>query len=192
MDAWVWIVIVVAAVVVVVAVVAALVFSQRRRRARLQERFGPEYERAVEGDRRGRVERELDDRLARREELDIRPLAPGARERYVAVWQELQARFVDQPAEAVDRADVLVSEVMRERGYPVDDFDEQADLVSVDHPRVVENYRSAHGTYVRKTEDRASTEELREAVVAYRSLFEELLSENGESGQPERESRRSG
>ncbi|MGI8796080.1 MAG: hypothetical protein ACR2IR_05795 [Acidimicrobiia bacterium] len=178
MDAWVWVVIV--AAVVAVAVVGALVLSQRRRRARLQERFGPEYDRAVEGDRRGRVERDLDDRVRRREELDIRPLASGARERYAAQWHELQARFVDQPGEAVDRADTLVSEVMRERGYPVDDFDEQAGLVSVDHPGVVENYRTAHGVYVRKTQERASTEELREAVVAYRSLFEELLSEDGE------------
>lgn len=178
MDAWVWVVIV--AAVVAVAVVGALVLSQRRRRARLQERFGPEYDRAVEGDRRGRVERDLDDRVRRREELDIRPLASGARERYAAQWHELQARFVDQPGEAVDRADTLVSEVMRERGYPVDDFDEQAGLVSVDHPEVVENYRTAHGVYVRKTQERASTEELREAVVAYRSLFEELLAEDGE------------
>jgi hypothetical protein len=178
MDAWVWVVIVVAAILV--AVVVALVLSQRRRRARLQERFGPEYDRAVEGDRRGRVERNLDQRVQRREELDIRPLEPGARERYRAEWQELQTRFVDEPAEAVDRADVLVSKVMRERGYPVEDFDEQAELVSVDHPRVVENYRTAHAIYVRKTEARASTEELREAVVAYRSLFDELLSGDGE------------
>jgi hypothetical protein len=178
MDAWVWGVIVVAAAVVIAIV--ALVYFQRRRRAHLKEWFGSEYDRAVEGGRRGKVERELDLRVQRREELDIRPLSPGARQRYTAVWQELQARFVDQPAEAVDRADVLVAEVMRERGYPVEDFEEQADLVSVDHPDVVENYRTAHATYVRKTEDSASTEELREAVVAYRSLFEELLSGDGE------------
>ena len=179
MDAWVWVVIF-AVVVVVVAVVLAMGYSQRRRREQLRHRFGSEYERAVYGGKRGRAERELDDRVRRREELDIRPLDPDTRERYRAVWHELQARFVDQPAETVDRADILVAEVMRERGYPVDDFDEQAALISVDHPEVVENYRTAHATYVRKTEERATTEELREAVVAYRSLFDELLSENGE------------
>jgi len=178
MDAFIWVVIAIA--VVAVIVVVALAYMQRRRRSHLKEWFGPEYDRAVEGEeRRGRAERQLDDRMRRRKELDIRPLEPDARERYTAVWHELQARFVDQPAEAVDRADVLVAEVMRERGYPVDDFEEQADLVSVDHPDVVENYRIAHATYVRKTEQSATTEDCRKAVVAYRSLFDELLSDNG-------------
>ncbi len=181
MDAWVWIVIA-AAIVAVVGVVAALGTSQRRRRGVLQERFGDEYDRTVESDDRGRgrAERALADRLERREKLEIRPLPSDAREHYAAQWRDLQARFVDAPDSAVDEADVLVGQVMRDRGYPVDDFDEQAELVSVDHPSLVQNYRAAHGTYVRKTEERASTEELREAVISYRSLFDELLSGNGE------------
>jgi len=178
MDAWVWIVI--AVVVAAVIVVVALVALQRRRRSRLQGRFGPEYDRAVEGERRGRAERGLKDRVRRRDELEIRPLSSAARERYAAQWHELQARFVDQPEQAVGEADVLVSEVMRERGYPVDDFEAQAELISVDHPHVVENYRTAHGTHVRQGERRASTEDLRAAVVAYRSLFDELLSDSEE------------
>jgi hypothetical protein len=177
MDAWMWFVIaVVAAAVIVVLVLAVL---QRRQRSKLQGRFGPEYDRAVEGEKRGRAERQLKQRVRQHDELEIRPLSSTARERYAGQWHDLQARFVDQPEQAVSEADVLVSEVMRERGYPVDDFEAQAELVSVDHPHVVENYRMAHRTYVRHGEQRASTEDLRGAVVAYRSLFDELLS-NGE------------
>jgi predicted nucleic acid-binding protein len=177
MDAWVWVLIVVVAVVII-AIVAALIVRRRQRRHSLRERLGPEYDRAVEGQRRGKAERHLDERVKQREQLEIRPLSENARERYARQWSELQSRFVDRPESAVDDADALVAQVMREQGYPVEDFESQAELISVDHPHVVENYRSAHGTYVRNTQQRASTEELREAVVCYRSLFDELLSDS--------------
>src|SRR5215210_5987672 len=144
MDAWVWIVI----VVVAVLVLAALAWSvtRRRRSTALQESFGPEYERTVEeSDSRRAAERELHERQERREELEIRPLAPGARDRYSRSWEHLQARFVDDPARSVSEADELIQEVMRERGYPVDDFEQRAADLSVNHPELVENYRAAHG-----------------------------------------------
>jgi hypothetical protein len=174
-DAWVWILIAIAAAVVLV-VVAWTALRRPRRRHRLQDRFGPEYDRAVEGRRRGRAERDLDGRVKERDRLEIRPLTPGARERYVRDWEALQSGFVDRPEVAIDGADSLVSQVMREQGYPVERFDEQADLVSVDHPHVVENYRAAHDTYERHTRQETSTEELRQALVCYRSLFDELVS----------------
>jgi hypothetical protein len=176
MDAWVWILIALAAILVIGAA-AVWVLRRRRRRGALEERFGPEYDRAVEGGRRGKVERQLGQRLEHRDRLDIRALSGAAQERYSRRWDELQSRFVDQPESAVEEADALVAEVMRERGYPVDDFESQADLVSVDHPHVVENYRRAHAIYERHTQQRATTEELRGAVVRYRSLFEELVSD---------------
>jgi hypothetical protein len=172
-DTWVWIVI---AVVVVLLVAGALVTVQRRRSAQLQQRFGPEYERVVEdsGSRRD-AERELADRTKRREQLDIKPLTPAARERYSSAWQAVQTRFVDAPGPAVAEADRLVSEVMQERGYPMDDFEQRAADISVDHPQLVDNYRSAHDLAVRSDAGDATTEELRRAMVHYRSLFEELL-----------------
>jgi hypothetical protein len=175
MDTWVWIVIAIAVAVILIAVLV-LAARQRRRRHRLQERLGPEYDRAVEGERRGRAERGLDQRVKERDRLEIRPLSPAARERYARDWEALQSRFVDQPEVAIDGADSLVSQVMRERGYPVEQFDEQADLVSVDHPHVVDNYRAAHGTYERHTRESTSTEDLRQALVCYRTLFDELVS----------------
>lgn len=168
---------IVAAVVVVLIVVAVVVVAQQRRRSQqLQGRFGPEYEREIErtGDRR-----EAESRLAQREEqraeLDIRPLEAGARDRYAQEWRQLQARFVDEPGQAVRDSDRLVAEVMRERGYPVDDFDRRASDISVDHPEVAENYRSAHAIAQRNERGESSTEELRQATVHYRSLFEQLL-----------------
>jgi hypothetical protein len=181
LEAWAWVLIVLAIVLIGFAI-AVLAVQRRRRRGVLRERFGPEYDRAVEGGRRGKAERQLGERLEHRDRLEIRPLSEGARERYSQRWDELQARFVDQPESVVDEADALVAGVMRERGYPVDDFETQADLVSVDHPHVVENYRRAHATYVRHTQQRATTEELRGAVVRYRSLFEELLSDTASGG----------
>jgi hypothetical protein len=177
METWAWVVIAIAAAVaIIVIVMAVLAFLQQRRRQRLREQFGPEYERAVEGQRRGRAERDLQQRVTEREHLEVRPLSPGARERYVRDWESLQSEFVDRPEVAIESADSLVTQVMREEGYPVDDFDEQAQLVSVDHPHVVENYRAAHGTYERHTREATSTEDLRRALVSYRSLFDELVS----------------
>jgi hypothetical protein len=179
----VWIVVAVAAAIVLIVV--ALAWSQQSRRRRLRDRFGPEYDHAVEGRRRGRAERDLDRRVKERERLEIRPLSPGARERYVRDWQALQSQFVDRPEVAIESADSLVIQVMREEGYPVENFEEQAELVSVDHPHVVESYRAAHGTYDRHVRESASTEELRQALVSYRSLFDELVSVGDGDGRRE-------
>jgi hypothetical protein len=174
MDTWIWIVIV-AAVVVALLAIAALALRGRRRRG-LQERFGPEYDRAVEttGDRR-EAEAELREREERHEELEIRELTPAARDRYFDEWRVVQARFVDAPGEAVGEADRLVQQVMRDRGYPVDDFETRAGALSVDHPHVVQNYRAAHGVWAANERGEATTEDLRQSLVHYRSLFEELL-----------------
>ncbi len=174
MDAWIWIVIAVVVVLVIVAAVAAA--ASRRRRHHLQQRFGSEYDRTVEGaDRRREAERDLRDREARHDELELRPLSDASRQRYTEQWQDMQSGFVDRPQVAVADADRLITELMRERGYPVDDFDTRSELVSVDHPDVVENYRTAHGIAVRTVEGRTSTEDLRQAVISYRALFEEML-----------------
>jgi hypothetical protein len=164
-------------IVVVVLVCAVGVLALRQRRSsRLREGFGPEYDRVLRerGDQ-GAAEAELRERRERRRSYDIRPLDRGARERYAERWRVMQARFVDQPASSLGDADELVAEVMRERGYPVEDFEQQAADVSVDHPVVVDHYRQAHAIHARNAEQQASTEELRQALVHYRALFAELL-----------------
>ena len=174
MDTWAWILIVVAVVVVLVAIGLWIAQRMRRRRA-LRERFGPEYDRSVESARsRRKAEGDLAERAEKRERLDIRALPPDARQRYVTRWSEVERRFVDRPQVAVVEADDLVTQVMDERGYPVENFESQAKLISVDHPEVVDKYRSAHNIYTRTTSGDADTEQLRRAVVAYRDLFEEL------------------
>lgn len=176
------------AVLIVVVVVLAVLLMRSRRSHRLQEEFGPEYERAVEerGDRR-EAEAELAERRERRSQLDIRPLEPGAQERYAERWQAAQRRFVDQPAPAVAEADALVSAVMSERGYPVsDEFDQRAADISVDHPVVVEHYRAAHAISLRATDGDASTEDLRQAMVHFRALFDELLGREERDDRDER------
>jgi hypothetical protein len=174
MPTWLWVVIVIAAIVVVGGVVYAALRTQRSRA--LHERFGPEYDRvAADAPSRREAEAELREREKRRDELDIRPLDADDRERFQARWQDVQARFVDDPAGAVEEADSLIQEVMRVRGYPVDDFETRAADLSVDHPNVVENYRAAHGIAVAHERGKAGTEELRHAVRHYRALFEALV-----------------
>lgn len=176
MEPWVWIVLAVAALVLVVVIVWALV--SRRRTMELREQFGPEYERTLErSDGRRAAESELEERRARRERLDIRPLDPAVRERYATQWIDVQARFVDQPARALAEAEELVVVVMRERGYPVDDFEQRAGDVSVDHPHVVEHYRAANAISARIGGNEVSTEEMRQALVHYRALFDEMLND---------------
>jgi hypothetical protein len=179
MDAWVWI------LIVVLLVIAALAFvvARKKRSDRLRERFGPEYDRAVSetGGERA-AQSELRQREKRRERLHIVPLDSEARERYATSWREVQARFVDVPSEATSEADRLVQRVMKERGYPVDSFDQREADISVDHPGVVEDYRAAHAISLANDHGEASTEDLRQAMVHYRSLFEELL-ETGRSGE---------
>lgn len=176
MAAWIWILIVIAAVVVVALIAMT---ARRRRTTVLRQRFGPEYDRAVQarqGQRAG--EADLRERERQRAQLDIKPLPEATRARFAQEWQDVQERFIDQPSDAVLAGDRLVYRVMKERGYPVGDFDSQADLVSVDHPEVVENYRFAHG--VREQAQQASTEDLRKALLRYRSLFSELLRADGD------------
>jgi FtsZ-interacting cell division protein ZipA len=174
MPGWAWAVIAVAAVVIVALVVWQALKARRTRT--LQERFGPEYDRTVErADGKRDAEADLSARVQRRNELDIRPLTSAARERYLEEWTSVQARFVDDPRLAVQEADALIQRVMRERGYPVDDFEQRAADISVDHPTVVENYRAGHG--LAGSDD---TEEQRQAMVHYRSLFDELVEDSSD------------
>jgi hypothetical protein len=175
MPIWEWILIAaVVMVVVVAAIVAISMVSFRMRTKRLKQHYGGEYERLVSdtGSEKGAV-RELTTRERKRGNLDIVPLTPSARSDFTARWQEVQAGFVDNPATAVGVADRLVTEVMRQRGYPVDDFDQRAADISVDHPQIVDNYRAAHGIHI--SQQHANTEQQREAFVHYRALFEKLL-----------------
>ena len=171
-------VIVLAAVLIVIAAVLAWLYLRNRRRttAGLRQKFGSEYDRAVltHGSER-KAETKLEDREKRIEKLKIRDLDPSEHERYSKQWEAVQSRFVDSPKGAVAEADDLVSSVMKTRGYPVSDFDQRAADISVDHPRVVENYRSAHEIALRLGKDQATTEDLRTAMIHYRSLFEELV-----------------
>ena len=166
------------AIIVVLVLLALLAFfaGRQRRSRKLQETFGPEYDRTVEqaGDRKA-AEAELKERAERRGGFDIVALEPEARARYVEAWRHTQAQFVDEPAEATREADRLITSVMRDRGYPVDDFDQRAADLSVDHPQVVDDYRAAHTIAVANDRSEASTEDLRQALVHYRSLFEDLL-----------------
>lgn len=168
-------VVLVLVVVVLLAVVAWLVY-QRQRSDRLRSRFGPEYERTVDeaGNRRS-AEAELEARQRRVERLRIHSLDADERERFASEWRAVQARFVDAPFEAIGDADRLIGEVMAARGYPVSDFDQRVDDVSVDHPAVVEHYRIAHDIATREQGPSADTESLRQAMVHYRALFDDLL-----------------
>jgi hypothetical protein len=171
-------------VVVLLAAIGWLLY-ERRRSSELRATFGPEYQRAVDaaGGRRA-AEAELDARRRRVESLQLRPLPASERDRYAAEWREVQARFVDEPGEAIAKADELIRTVMEARGYPVADFDQRVADISVDHPRVVEHYRAAHSIAVEQ-EGRTGqdTEALRQAMVHYRALFLDLL-ENGDPDAP--------
>ena len=165
------------AVILVVAVLAWL-YVQRRRRtttAELRQRFGREYELAVgEHGSERRAEAQLEAREKRVEKLTIRDLDPVERAHFSDRWKALQSRFVDDPTRAVTEADALVSLLMQTRGYPVADFNQRAADISVDHPRVVANYRSAHEIALRLGKGEANTEDLRTGMIHYRSLFDEL------------------
>jgi hypothetical protein len=171
---------VVVAIVVVLALAALAVaywaMSQRRRSSRLEERFGPEYERAVSsGDSKREAERQLEDRQRRVERLRIKDLDPGRRREYQGRWRLVQERFVDDPKSAVNEVDTLIRDVMDERGYPVNDFEQQAADLSVNHPKVVSNYRAAHSIAEAHEREGVSTEDLRQAMIHYRELFAELV-----------------
>ncbi len=175
MDTFGWVAII--AGVLVAAVLIWYLVKQARSRE-LQRDFGPEYDRTMAraGDR-GLAESDLRERRERVDALDVRPLSRSDHDRFASEWTKVQAEFVDAPAEAVTDADELIQQVMATRGYPVEDFDRRAADVSVEHPEVVENYRSAHSIAVKEAREDgdANTEALRKAMVYYRSLFDELL-----------------
>jgi hypothetical protein len=169
-----WVLIAVA--VIALVALAAWTVGSRRRTGRLRSRFGPEYDRTVAAsDGRRAAESELEAREERRDRLEIRPLGEAARTRYTEAWQTTQTQFVDDPYAAVAGADSLIQSVMTERGYPVSDFDQRAADVSVDHPRVVENYREGRRLARAREGGDRSTENLRQAMRHYRALFEELV-----------------
>jgi hypothetical protein len=178
--------VVIAAVLVLLAVAGYFGWQQYQRK-QLKEGFGPEYERAVaDAPSRREAEAELSERKKRHDELDIQPLSPAACRRYEREWESVQARFVDDPDGSIAEADGLIQQVMRDRGYPVDDFERRAADISVDYPEVVDEYRQAHSIAGAAADGRASTEDLRQALVHYRALFERML----ESADEREEARR--
>lgn len=170
-------VMIIAVVVILVAGIGTMLTLRKRRTERLRSKFGgAEYARAVnEGGSRRHGEAGLDKRTERVQSFHLRPLATGDRARFVDSWRRIQARFVDGPASAVAEADQLLGDVMSTRGYPVSEFAQRAADISVDHPLVLEHYRTAHDIAIRQTKGEASTEDLRQAMIHYRSLFEELV-----------------
>jgi hypothetical protein len=168
--------IVLIAIIIVVGALIAWLYFRKRTTEHLRHKFGPEYERAVleQGSER-KAEAILTDRERRIEKLHIRNLDPMEQENFTKEWESVQSHFVDSPKGAVTEADELVSTVMKTRGYPMTDFDQRAADISVDHPQVVENYRVAHEIALRANKDQANTEDLRVAMIHYRSLFGDLV-----------------
>ncbi|MEV0681591.1 hypothetical protein AB0I60_34225 [Actinosynnema sp. NPDC050436] len=164
-------------IVVVLVIVAAVVLLRHfLQRKRLQERFGPEYDRTLaQSENRMAAERALVEREREHSRLELRPLAPGTRDTYARNWSRIQEQFVDAPEGAVAQADRLVTDLMAERGYPTEGYERQASLLSVEHARTLDNYREAHTISERHDRGEASTEDLRTAMVHYRTLFEDLL-----------------
>jgi type II secretory pathway pseudopilin PulG len=171
--------IIIIAALIVIAVLVWL-FARRRRSQRLRSHFGPEYDHAVrELGSQTRAEDALAARQKRMEHIQIHSLSPEERERFASRWHDVQARFVDDPEGAIRDADALVNQTMVARGYPMGEFEARAENLSVDHPKVVRNYRAAHAIAVRRDRGDATTEDMRHALVYYRDLFEELLEYQG-------------
>ncbi|WP_329107041.1 hypothetical protein [Streptomyces sp. NBC_01439] len=171
-----FIAIVAIAAVIVIALAVGLWMAARRRR--LQNKFGPEYNRTVEAEGgRMAAERELRAREERHDKLEIKELPAARRDQYAVEWSSVQEHFVDRPEGSVEEADDLVSRLMRERGYPTDDYRGQLRDLSVEHGRTLEHYRAAHDVKVRSIDQKTTTEELRGAMVHYRALFDDLLSD---------------
>src|SRR6478752_9748787 len=180
MPVWAWFFIAALVLIAIGGLIVAASSGRRKRTDRLKQQFGPEYERTVAdvGEQQA-AEKELVARERKRNKLDVRPLTRDALRAYSQRWRQVQTAFVDNPSSALDDADRLLTEVMRERGYPVDDFDQRAADISVDHPTVVENYRAAHTIHVSQQNGDVGTEKQRQAVVHYRALFEKLLNDDG-------------
>ncbi len=164
------------AVVVIAIVGVALVLLMRNRTNKLREQFGPEYDRAVqEKGSKHKAEAELEKLEKRVRKYDLQPLSPADRDRFQTSWRAVQAKFVDNPDQALAEADRLIADVMAARGYPMSDFEQRAAEVSVDHPTVVEHYRAGHQIAVLHSQRKATTENLRQAMIHYRTLFDELM-----------------
>jgi len=173
-------VIVLAVIALIVVGIIVMAWWRIQRSNRLQERFGPEYDRALEekGDRR-QAEKELEARVAHVKALNVRPLSAEEVNRYALEWQETQRQFVDEPLAALQKADRLIREVMKARGYPVEDFEQRVADISVDYPELVADYRGMHRIAIK--EDKAGTEEIRQAMVHGRALFENLIKQKEEN-----------
>lgn len=169
--------IILAAVVVLLIIIGAVALARRNRSKSLQDRFGPEYERTVResGGSRADAERELARRQDRVKRMHIEELPAGAKTRYTEEWRTVQTRFVDEPQAALTKADHLIANVMRDRGYKVDNYDQTVADLSPDHPNVLQNYRTAHDITQRSETGEVTTEDLRQAMVHYRSLFDDLV-----------------
>lgn len=165
-------------VLVVLGAVIAVVSSRRQRSKGFQNKYGPEYDRTVQSaGNEKKAQAELDERRKHVETMNIRPLSASERERYQSEWKAIQAKFVDQPGQATVEADHLIQEVMKVRAYPVSDFDQRAADISVNYPSLVSNYRLAREIAIKNEQHSANTEELRQAFISYRSLFDDLLKE---------------
>jgi hypothetical protein len=174
MATWIWVIIIIA--VAIVVALAATAVARKSRTAALRRQFGPEYDRTLSATEDQQVaEAALRERQRKRAQLDVKPLSSASRTRFAEDWRDIQERFVDSPSEAVASAGALLRDVMVERGYPREDPAVQADLLSVDYPEVIEDYRAADGVRQRAHLGQASTEDLREAVIRYRALFQALL-----------------
>jgi len=177
---------------IVLAVIVALIIgallgmalSRQRRTKRLQEKFGPEYERTLNelGDKR-QAEHELEVRLDHVKTLDIRPLSEDETQRYTEEWRVTQAEFVDEPLTALQKADQIIREVMKAKGYPVQDFEQRVADISVDYPELVTDYRGLHLIAVKEDDEEVSTEEMRQAMVHGRTLFENLVNKESHQGE---------
>jgi hypothetical protein len=180
-----YLIIAVVLVLVIVGAILGAIFSRRNRSKHFQNKFGPEYDRTVQSaGNEKKAQAELNERGKHVDTLNIRPLSIGERERYQAEWTAIQAKFVDQPGQATVEADHLIMDVMKVRAYPVSDFEQRAADISVNYPALVSNYRAAREIAIKNEQHSANTEELRQAMIHYRSLFDELLKE--ESVNPER------
>jgi hypothetical protein len=173
-----YIIIAVVAILVIMGAIMAPMFARRRKSQKFQNKYGPEYDRTVESaGNEKKAQAELNGRQKHVDTLNIRPLSVSERERYQAEWTAIQAKFVDQPGQATVEADHLIMEVMKVRAYPVSDFDQRAADISVNYPTLVSNYRAAREIAIKNEQQTATTEELRQAMIHYRSLFDELLKE---------------
>jgi len=169
-------IIVVLVLLLIVGGIAGMVMSRRQRTKRLEERFGPEYDRAISeiGDQT-QAEKALEERIAHVKALNIRPLSAEEVNSYALEWQETQRQFVDEPLKALQKADRLIREVMKARGYPVEDFEQRVADISVNYPNLVTDYRGLHSIAIKEGKEKVSTEDMRQAMVHGRALFEDLM-----------------